>query len=222
MFGPIMRFEVGELQIELAPLRRDDMPSFIENGGMQSHHVTKYLGRISAPVLEDEYEWFDHMRSDKASYCWGIYVIAGEERILVGNTSIHIGDGTPMSHATTGCLIFCPEYWGKGIASHCHRARTWFGFCRLGLVELRSAVLDGNDGSRRALEGVGYVPIFHERNQRLIDGKFVGMTSFSMVSPLKYQWKLWWHGDNVPAEFRAARNRSRAALMWAEEHVSFG
>ena len=127
-----------------------------------------------------------------------------------------------MSHGCTGFLIFRPEYWGKGIASHCHRARTWFGCTQMGLVQLRSGVFDGNEGSKKALERVGYVPIFHERNQHFVDGVFVGLTSFSLINPLNVQWNLWWHGETVPPEFKAARRRTRAALKWANTHLELG
>lgn len=222
MFGPIMRFAVKELLVELAPLRREEVPLFIESGGMQNLEVTKYLGRSSAPVLEDEYEWFDKVRGDNASYCWGVYVIDGTRRSLIGNTSINSINGERMQYGTTGCLIFRPHYWGKGIASHCHRARTWYACTQLGLVQLRSGVFDGNQGSRRALERVGYVPIFHERNQHFVDGTFIGLTSFSLINPLKTQWQLWWHGDPAPEEYRVARRRTQRALEWAKANISFG
>ena len=62
MFGPIMRFTVEKsgLDIELAPLKREEMPLFVADGGMQSYEVLKFLGRTTAAVLEDEYDWFDN------------------------------------------------------------------------------------------------------------------------------------------------------------------
>jgi len=217
-----MRFSVGQLEIELAPIAREDMPRFIENGGMQNFTVTKFLGRSGGPVLEDEYDWFERSRSDKSTYCWGVYVLEGAERKLIGNTSINQINTDMMRYATTGFLIFDPSYWGKKIASHCHKARTWYGFTQLGLVQLRSGVFDGNNGSKKALQGVGYVPIFHERNQYFVDGQFIGLTSYSMVNPLDTQWNFWWHGDPVPEEFLQARKRTQQALEWASTNVTFG
>lgn len=223
MFGPIMRFWVGEYQIELAPIEREDMPQFVQGGGLQSYVVSRYLGSSGfAPVLADEYEWFDKVRSEQASRAWGIYVLNGGQRMLIGNTSINnITEGV-MSHGCTGFLIFRPEYWGKGIASHCHRVRAWFACTQMGLVQLRSAVYEGNEGSRKALERIGYVPIFHERNRHFVDGKYIGITSFSLINPLSAQWNLWWHGDAIPPEFQTARRRTRAALKWAEANLELG
>ena len=81
-FGPIMRFKVGELDIELAPLTRDSMSEFVNlsyGGGMQRHQVTRYLGRHQAPTVEDEHEWFDKTRATKNNLVWGIWVIDGNE-----------------------------------------------------------------------------------------------------------------------------------------------
>ena len=221
MFGPIMRFAVGELTIELAPLKRDDMPLFVADGSMQSHEVTRYLGRQVAPSEQCEYEWFDKVRAEANTYLWGIYVLEGDERTLIGNTSINGITRDVMSHATTGCMIFRPDYWGKGIAGHCHKARTWYGCTQLNLVQLRSAAYDKNVGSQKALMSVGYVPLYTERNFGFVDGAFLSATSFGLVNPLQYHWNMWWHGDMVPPKFRTARTKSVEALEWAEANVSF-
>ena len=222
MFGPIMRFKVGDLFIEMAPIKREDMPSFIKSGGMQKFEVTKYLGQAIAPVLEDEYEWFDKCRGDATTVCWGIHVVIDEKRKLIGNTSLNGINREVMPYATSGCLIFDQNYWGKGIAKHCHRARTWYGFTQLGLVQIRSAAYDLNIGSQKALESVGYVPVFHERNFGFVDGRYIGMTSYNVINPLKDQWRMWWHGDPIPPEYDNALKKAKSALRWAEENISFG
>lgn len=224
MFGPIMRFAVGELQVELAPLRRDDMQLFVRGGGMQNHEVTKFLGRRNAPVLEDEYEWFDHTRTDGTTLLWGIYLREGKKRQLIGNTGLHhLGEGI-MPYAVTGCMIFRPEHWGKGIAGAAHKARTWYAFTQMQpvIVQLRSAAYQPNTGSLKALGSVGYVPVFTERNDGFVDGQYLTKVSLDCVNPLEHQWNAWWHGDRVPERYKVARRRTLDALTWATEHVSFG
>lgn len=222
MFGPIMRFVVGTLTIELAPLTRDDMPRFITNGGMQNFEVTRYLGRSAVPVLEDEYEWFDHIRGDATTFCWGIYVVEGTTRTLIGNTSLNSITREVMAHGTSGFLIFDQDYWNKKIASHCHRARTWYGCAQMGLVQIRSAAYERNVGSCKALLSVGYVPICTERNFGFVDGSYLSMTSFGLINPIESLWQQWWHGDPIPEEYQQARVRSLQALEWAQQHISFG
>lgn len=222
MFGPMMRFKSGKLEIELAPIKREDMTSFVENGGMQDYRVTRYLGRQIAPTEQCEYEWFDKQRGDQSSVCWGIYLVNNGERKLIGNTSLTSINREVMSYAVSGFLIFRPEYWGKGIATACHKARTWYACTQIGLVQIRSAAYELNVGSSKALEGVGYVPIFSERNVGYVDGKFVGSISYSLINPLDIQWNAWWHGDPIPSEFLSARSRTLEALKWVGKEVSYG
>lgn len=73
-FGPIMQLKVSELDVELAPLTRESMAAFVSRG-MQQGSITQYLQRTAAPLLEDEYEWFDRVRQQKDSLVWGIWVV---------------------------------------------------------------------------------------------------------------------------------------------------
>jgi len=173
-----MRFVApkSNTSIELAPIQKSEMDSFIKDGGMQSYEVTKFLGLTTAPVSEDEAEWFDKVRSDMGSVTWGIYVIDDDgSRTLIGSTSLHGLDnqGTrPYFTATSGYLVVKPEYWGKGIAGACHRARTMYAFDMLGLVMIRSAAITHNEGSWRALQSVGYVIMGSDRMHGYYQGSY--------------------------------------------------
>lgn len=223
-FGPIMRFVVGELNIELAPMTRESMGEFIAHGGgMQRHSVTRYLSRQAAPVLEDEYEWFDKVRANENSLNWGIWVVEASERILIGGSGLHDigqeGHAGFIRQATSGSMIFRPEYWGRGIASAAHKARTWYAFQHLGLHRIQSAVIRGNGGSSKALSRSGYTLVYTERNECFEGGELRHMDCFECLNPLDLFWRQWWHGDTPPAASRQARQLTRAVMAWAEENV---
>ena len=225
-FGPIMRFAVGDLQVELAPQSRESMPQFIDiahGGGMQRHTVTRYLGRRNAPVLEDEFDWFEKVRKGTTSLVWGIWVVEGDSRISIGNSGLHgIGeDGHSgfIRQATSGSQIFRPEYWGKGIASAAHKARTWYAFKHLGLHRIKSGVIQGNGGSAKALSRSGYIYVYTERNEQYVDGELLHMDCFECLNPLDLFWSQWWHGDRPPAAAVRARKLTQQTLAWAEAHV---
>ncbi len=229
-FGPIMRFKVGELHIELAPLTKEAVLDYVDiqyGGGMQQHSVSRYLGRNSAPVAEDELEWFEKVRTDSSSLVWGIWLIEGtgtsQKRTLIGNSAL-TGIGkeghTPLiRQATSGSLIFRQEYWGKGIASAAHKARAWYAFKHLGLHRIKSAVIQANVGSRRALERSGYTFVYTERNEQYGDGTFRHLDCLECLNPLELFWRQWWHSDRPTKAAREARTLTRQALAWAEEHV---
>lgn len=229
-FGPIMRFTVGESRIELAPLTKESVGEFISlehGGGLQQMSVSRYLGMSWAPVAEDEQEWFEKVRSDKNSLVWGIWVVEGSggsrTRTLIGNSTLFdigkSGHTRFIRQATSGSLIFRKEYWGKGIASAAHKARTWYAFNQIGLHRITSAVIQANGGSRKALERSGYTFVYTERNEQFSDGRFHHLDSFECLNPLDVFWSQWWHGDRPPKAARQARLLTREALAWAERHV---
>ncbi|HMS93322.1 MAG TPA: GNAT family N-acetyltransferase [Candidatus Saccharibacteria bacterium] len=226
-FGPIMRFKVNDLDIELAPLTRESMGEFINlshGGGMQRHSVTRYLGRHQAPTVEDEHEWFDRARAAKDTLVWGIWVIDDDNRALIGSSSLNgIGeDGQSgfIRQATSGSMIFRPEYWGKGIASTAHKARTWYAFRHLGLHRIKSAVIQGNGGSAKALSRSGYTFVYTERNELYSDGQLRHLDCFECLNPLDLFWRQWWHGDRPTTASQTARRLTEGVMAWAEENVT--
>lgn len=229
-FGSIMRFNVGELRIELAPLTKDSVAEFVSlehDGGLQRHSVSKFLGLAQAPTLEDEHDWYDKAHTDSTSLVWGIWLVEGEgrsrTRTLIGNSSLNDidkdGHTGLIRQATSGSLIFRKEYWGKGIASAAHKARTWYAFKHLGLHRIKSAVIQANVGSRTALERSGYIFVYTERNEQYGDGQFHHLDNLECLNPLDLFWNQWWHGDRPSRAAREARIRTRETLDWAETNV---
>lgn len=224
-FGPIMRFSIGELQCELAPLTRESMAEFINlehGGGMQRLSVRQYTGNTTAPTLDDEQEWFDKTRKSKDSLVWGIWVIEKGTRTLIGNSALEdIGtEGSPLiRQATTGSMLFRKDYWGRGIASAAHKARTWYAFQHLGLHRLKSAVIQKNGGSSKALSRSGYNFVYTERNELFADGALHHLDCFECLNPNEAFWTQWWHGDRPSASAREARTRTQEALAWAQQNV---
>ncbi len=224
MFGPIMRFQTKTgLTIKLGPLSSKVMEQFIAGeGGMQRYEVHKFLGRTSAPVLEDETDWFNKTRSENTSIVWGVYVVQDSEEKLIGTTGLHgieAGDYKPYLSATSGFMIFDPEFWGKGIAGACHRARTMYAFDVLGVVIIRSAVIVQNKASKRAIESVGYVVNHTDRMPGLHKGEPREEYCFWCVNPDDYAWNYWWRGRKLPRKWQEARQKTQAALDWARQNV---
>lgn len=220
-FGATMRMKVGELTIELAAIPKSLAGEFVAgDGGMQLHSVHRYLSHRTAPTVQDEEEWYDKVRQNKDELAWGIWVVDGDKRTLIGNTALFNIEGTHFRQATSGSLIFRQEYWGKGIASAIHKARTWYAFNQLGLTRIKSAVVDGNHGSRKALERTGYSLVYVERNELFVDGTHRHMNCLECLNPRPESWNRWWHGEHPPKLAREARQRTLTALSWADEHVT--
>ena len=229
-FGPIMRFSVGELRVELAPLTKEAMSEFVglaHGGGLQRRSVTRYMGMDAAPTPEDEVEWFDKTRAAKDTLIWGIWIVDGEgesqTRTLIGNSALvdidKDGHSGLIRQATSGSMIFRPEFWGKGIASTAHKVRTWYAFKELGLHRIKSAVIQQNIGSRKALERSGYTFVYTERNEQYAQGALQHMDCLECLNPLDLFWSQWWHGDRPSKASREARTLTREVMDWADNNV---
>ncbi|HMR72685.1 MAG TPA: GNAT family N-acetyltransferase [Candidatus Saccharibacteria bacterium] len=220
MLGPIMQVKISDkLTIRLAPFAREDMGAFIKNGGMQSHAVLRYL---STPVqtLESEQEWYDKMRSDTATITWGIWDDSKKSPVLIGNTSLSHLEEFPLRQAVSGSMISDSHYWGKGIASAIHKARTWHAFSQLDLVRIKSAVLLPNIGSKKALSRSGYFVHSIERNVKFVDGQLLHQENMECLNPSDDAWRRWWHSERPSRAAIEAREVTRKALAWATTNVT--
>lgn len=217
-FGPIMQMTVDGLQIELAPLSKVAMEQFVQPG-MQQHGVIKFLSQ-NANVVEDEEEWYEKVRKSPDGIVWGIWVVDGDERIVIGTTALHDITRGHTKQATSGSMIFRKEYWGRGIASRIHMARTWYAFQELGLDRIVSAVIHGNVASRKALEKSGYDLVYVERNTSFSEGTLRHQDNLECLNPGELFWARWWHGDRPTKRMVEARKRTQAAMQWASENVT--
>ncbi len=217
-FGPIMRFKVSGLEIELAPVTREVLGEFV-NPGMQQHSITQYIGMDSAPVIETEQEWYDKTRSAKDSLIWGIWLLEDGGRTIIGNSALEHIERGHVHQAVSGSMIFRQEYWGKGIASAAHKARTLYAFEQLGLHRIKSAVIQANGGSRKALERSGYNLVYTEHNTVFVNGQLRHQDNLECLNPNEPFWSQWFHGERPTKAQREARQRTLEALKWAHSNV---
>lgn len=216
-FGPIMELSVGTLQIELAPIKREDLVVFV-SPGLQQASVSKYLSRHVAPTLEDEQEWYDKTRADSTSLVWGIWVVEDSHRTLIGTTGLHEIKNGHILEAVSGSMIVDTAYWRRGIASAIHKARTWYAFQEMGLTCIKSDVIQGNAASLRALEASGYYVTHVERNTAFVDGKLRHLDHLLCINPAEWAWRQWWGGDRPTKASRDARKRTQTAISWSTEN----
>ena len=218
-FAPIMKLTTDQGDhIELAPFTREDAMKFVD--GFAKHSVTQYLSHGTAQTKETEEEWYDKMVRDKTSRIWGIWLVEGDARTLIGSSALtDISKNKHIHQAVSGSNIFASEYWGRGIASACHKARTMFAFEQLGLHRIKSAVLQAHGGSRKALERSGYALVYTERNELFVNGKLMHQDCFECLNPADWAWRQWWGNDRPPVKNLEARKRTEESLAWASEHV---
>ncbi len=216
--GPIMRFKTDHgLAIELAPFTRTDALDFVE--GFSKESITQYLNAGHAQTAETEQEWYDKVIKDDSRLVWGIWVTVDGVRKLIGNTALVGISQKHIYQATSASIIVDKLFWGKGIASAAHKARTYYAFKRMGLHRVKSAVVVGNVASKRALEKTGYIYVYTERNELFTNGGLRHMGWFECLNPEDWAWRQWWGNDRPTRKAIEARAQTLEALQWAEQNV---
>lgn len=143
-----------DLVIKLRPLNKGDLPTLAEHfSSMKVHFYTKGL---FAQTLENEIEWYEKNRQSRDSVHWAIVPIGDNTPdIPIGITGLHDLDSRANS-CVSGIIIWDTSWWGKGVASSAHLARTLFAADYLNRWQIQSTVREENTASLRALKRVGY------------------------------------------------------------------
>ena len=216
-FGPIMKFRVDDLRIKLAPVTKEALPAFVE--GMQKASVIQYISFHAAQIIEDEEQWFNQIIKEKDGLVWGIWVEGGDGDKLIGNTSLSNIRQKHTIYAESGCVLTDKDYWGRGIISAAHMARTWYAFNQYGMMRIKSSVLQCNHASRRTLEKSGYYITHIERNAQFMNGKLEHLDWLECLNPDDWAWRQWWGDDRPTKKAIEARAVTKKAMSWAEKNV---
>lgn len=133
----------------------------------KAKHLDNAMNWINDPVVTEwllvgdfpmtrlaEEEFFDRMmKPQEREVSFAVETLEGEHIGFSGIHSIDFRHG----FCETGSFIGKPQIWGKGFGTDSARTRSKYCFEVLGLRMLLSGCLEGNEGSRRMQEKVGYV-----------------------------------------------------------------
>ena len=214
MYGHRMELTAGELRIVMRPYSAGEATEAVD--GFQRYSVMQYLFPLwSAQTLADEEAFIERIRTDEHQVLWAVCVVQDGKEIPVGSTSIRLDQKRGLS----GIALYKKEWWGKGIASATHAARTVYAFDVLDLVAIDSKVILANGGSLRALEKVGYCRTGIDYHIKVVAGEVCHAVRLTLVNPSPRAWGYFWGDTPVPPEFAAARAVTEQALEAARRNV---
>ena len=216
-FGPIMKFKIEDLNIKLAPITKESLPDLVE--GMQKASVMQSILFHSAQTIESEEEWFRNKTEERDSLVWGVWVEGVDGDKLIGNTILSDIKQKHIISSESGCALTNKDYWGRGIISAAHKARTWYAFNQYGMTRIKSAVLQCNPASKRTLEKSGYYVTHVERNVQFVRGKLEHLDWLECINPDDWAWRQWWVYDRPTKKAIEARAVTKKAMSWAEKNV---
>ncbi len=147
---------------------------------LQDERVNRYLETRHTPQDFATVDGFvQSVNASPDSYLFAIHTKEGDKHI--GN--IKIGPIHPIYlHAFIGYVIGEPEEWGKGYATEAIAAVCDFAFDVLGLHKVSAGVIDGNEGSAKALVKLGFTREATLRDEVLADGVYRDCFHFGLLN----------------------------------------
>ncbi len=212
MFGVNMKVGGEGLQVALRPIAKSDIAVLTEHFSSMKIHM--YTQGLYAQPYENELEWYDKNRTDPASCLWAI-VPEGSDK-PVGITALHGVDN--MGSATSGIIIWDPDWWGKGVATKAHLGRTLFAADYLNRTTIKSSARTKNDGSVKALTRVGYNFLGIEPRTYYRGGEYLDTKLFVWLNPYKISVL---YPEGLPLEYKEGVERAKVALDTARGVVTF-
>lgn len=192
------------------------------SSGLSDPKVQRFVAASGHMSPKKELEWLEGMAADEYVISWLIFIDDAE--MPIGTTSIGLH---PKERAgSSGYTCWDKDHWGVGIATTAHKMRTWYAFCELGLIQVKSDVIVGNTGSLRALQNVGYVEVFVDPHTYFVQGQWLAAHRLRMINPAPEAWdaamkslKGYGRPEHM-TEFSAARTRTQEAIYWTRQHCS--
>lgn len=214
MFGPKMSVSYKEISIELVPLKKIFLPEVTE--GLSSYPVIAHTGMRFAPTLVSEEPWYERTCKDRDTVSW---VIVPQGHVKpIGITSLHEINSFDGS-CTSGIIIWDQSWWGQGVATASHYARTLFATYQNRSI-IRSKVHSTNIASRRALEKMGYACQCRELFSCYEATGYVATDHMLWLHPDRRD-LFFGRNDVIPREIESGMVRAKTALEVARKIVTF-
>lgn len=176
MWGPVMRATYdrgrgdGPVELELGPVRDEKEAAQLFTEWVNDNRVRLFLSALRPCTVSAEEDWVRGVYANQDGVTWSIYA----NNALVGNIGI---DDIDRIHrrGELGILIGDRRWWGRGIATASELLVVDYALRNIvadGLNKVYARVLIGNDGSRKALENVGFREIGVTRKDHWAFGRW--------------------------------------------------
>lgn len=148
--------EIATQRLLLRELEEKDLTDLAQQAN--NLNISKNLDLVPYPYTQEDARWFvnhckeEQTKTPRENYELGI--VLKEEGKLIGIIGITNIDDFKKK-AVFGYWLGEP-YWGKGIMSEAARAIVDFGFEKRELERIEAGVYDGNDGSEKILQKLGF------------------------------------------------------------------
>lgn len=173
---PILETE----RLRLRPLTEADAPEIIRL--FSDARVLAYLD-LDPPCdtterAEAMIRWMNDGFAHRGGARWGITLRGSDDRIL-GTCGFH--EYKPKDRRVDIGYDLMPEYWGKGYVTEAARELVRWCFAALDLHRVQADLTEGNLGSQRVLEKLGFTHEGTWRENCFEHGHFVSLKQYGLL-----------------------------------------
>ncbi len=172
MPGPV--FLRGD-RIELRTIEEDDLDFLQET--INEPNVRRFLGMRSPINGQQEQEWYEERASNSDSDHIHLLICRNEE--VMGTIGLHPHDSTGVN-AEIG-ISLAEEFWGNGYGTEAARLITDFGFRERRHHRIYARVFEGNVGSARIWEKLGFRHEATHVESEFLDGEYANVEFFAVL-----------------------------------------
>ena len=141
--------------------------------------VTRYLGIGRFPETEERNRRYLQRFMDSDT-CLIFKIVANESDSHIGNVTLN---EIRWIHRTadTSIVLWEKSFWGKGYATEAWRLLLNYAFRSLGLRKITACLVEGNLGSQKTLEKLGFKQEGRLRKQWLLDGEWRDVLKYGIL-----------------------------------------
>lgn len=165
-------------RLKLREITPQDVTSLLKHFG--NPEVVKFIDMQPIKTLEQANEWLRWMGgffASKDGLRWGVAL--KEDDTFIGSAGLHNWN-REANYAEIGYDI-APQFWGEGYATEVAQVLVEFGFSNMKLNRIEADVVQGNIGSLRVLEKLGFKREGLLRQRLLKGGKYYDIYLYGLL-----------------------------------------
>lgn len=167
---PGVTFLEGE-SVTLCTVEEEDL-EFLQRT-INDPRVRQWVGSRAPLNGPAEREWFESIGDDE------VHLLIRRDGDPVGIVSLRPAGGVDVT-AELG-IFLAPDYWGEGYGTEASRLVVDYAFAERRFHRVTARVFEGNVGSRRIWEKLGFRHEATHREAEYLDGEFVDVHYYAVL-----------------------------------------
>lgn len=159
--------------LTLRTIEEDDL-AFLRDT-LNDPDVRRYLPNRAPYTLAQEHDYYENVICDDEN----VQLLIWADGDRIGTIGLH--PATAVSGSAELGLFLAKDHWGRGLGTEASRVVSEYAFSERRLHRVSARVMDGNDGSRRIWEKLGFRHEATVREADFVDGEYVDVYWYAIL-----------------------------------------